>query len=357
MNISFVLRAFRFGAIAALVALLSIPSISSAQEQLRMKVQPTLIEEKVDPGVTLTKTVYVSNLSLVTQTLYPTTKDIVGIGPDGRPIYSTEERDLEGMSVSSWVTFAEKSIDVPPNSTKEVHLTITVPKEAGPGTHFGGIFLAYQPSGVAQNATGVGYEIGTILNLQISGEVVTKAIIREFSTDKIVYGEPNVNFTTRVENLGNVFIRPRGLIEIHNMFGKKVDTPLSVNEAVAGILPAGTRSFETNWAPNNFQIGKYTALITLGYGDPGAQQSISTNLEFWVLPIKLLLPIFIALLVLVLAIYITLRLYVRRQLARLGRVSGMRRENVQGLSRLAAVIIAILIAVIVGLLILFFYFG
>lgn len=344
----------RFVALASifLVTATLLPIQVSAQQQVSMKIQPTLIEEKVDPGQVIIKTVSIANLGATQQTLYPVTRDITGIGADGRPIYSNEKVDSEGMSLASWVTFTDKEITVSPGGSRQVTFTITVPKEASPGSHFGGVFLTYQAPGETLNATGVGYEIGTVLNLQISGEIVEEAAIRSFSSNKFIYGEAKVHFTTRAENLGNVFIRPRGLVEIHSMFGKKVAT-LPVNDAGAGVLPKGERTYETDWLPEDLQIGRYEAIVALSYGGQGSQ-TISSKTEFWILPVNIVLPVLGGLLAFVLVVYVMLRLYVRRQLAGVAR---SRRENAVGLSRLAAVIIAILVAIIIGLMVLFFYFG
>lgn len=337
---------------------LLLPSFAGAQSQIQMKIQPTMFEERADPGQEFVRTLTISNLSSIEQSLFPTARDIVGIGPDNQPIYSDEAGDDSGMSLASWITFDQRSLVLRPNGSASITFTVKVPKDASPGSHFAGVFLAYRPEIERQNATGVGYDIGSIVNLQIAGEVDVKSLIREFSTSKVVYGEPKVQFTSRVENLGNVFVRPRGIIEIEGMFGKRFD-PLPVNENGAGILPKNTRTFETNWAPDGFQIGRYRATVSLSYGEANAQQTLYSTLDFWVLPVGTLLPVFGVLLALAVTFYVVLRMYIRSQVARLGggRTASVQRESARGLSRLAAVVIAILVSVIIGLLVLFFYFG
>lgn len=317
-----------------------------------------MFEERAEPGQEFVRTLTISNLSSIEQQLFPTARDIVGIGPDNQPIYADETGEDSGASLAEWITFEKTSLVLPPNSSASIRFTVKVPKDASPGSHFAGVFFAYRPEVERQNATGVGYDIGSIVNLQIAGEVDIRALIREFSTSKVVYGEPKVQFTTRVENLGNVFVRPRGIIEIEGMFGKRYD-PLPVNENGAGILPKNTRTFETNWNPDGFHIGRYRATVSLSYGETNAQKTLYSTLDFWVLPVGTLLPVFGVLLALAVTFYVILRMYIRSQLARLGggRMASARREQTRGLSRLAAVVIALLVSVIIGLLVLFFYFG
>ena len=71
----------------------------------------------------------------------------------------------------------------------------------------------------------------------------TNIDIREFTTDKSVYGTPfTVDFNIRVSNSGNVHIRPLGGITIKNMFGKEVAN-VDFNSGFASILPNSIRKF------------------------------------------------------------------------------------------------------------------
>lgn len=334
------------------------PSAALAQSQIQMKIQPILFEEKVEPGSELVKSLTISNLSDAEQTLFPVARDIVGIGADNRPIYADETEDRGRMALSSWISFEQTSLSVRPDSSATLRFTIKVPKDASPGSHFAGVFFSYRPEGELRNATGVGYDIGSIVNLQIAGDVNVKAGVREFMTSKVVYGEPNVQFSARVENTGNVFIRPRGLIEIKGMFGKRFE-PLIVNDIGMGVLPNTERTYQVDWRPDGFQMGHYRATLALSYGEANAQQTLTSGVDFWIIPVGTLLPVFGVLLVIAVVFYIILRMYIRSQVARLGggRAASVERENARGLSRLAAVVIAVLVSIIVGLLILFFYFG
>ncbi len=75
-----------------------------AQQQVSIKIQPTIIEKKIEPGDVLNFTVNVSNLGSAPETLYTNARNISGIGPDGHPIYSTD-RDNEQFYLASWISF------------------------------------------------------------------------------------------------------------------------------------------------------------------------------------------------------------------------------------------------------------
>ena len=148
--------------------------------------------------------------------------------------------------------------------------------------------------------------------------------------------------------------RPHGLIDITNMFGRKVES-VPVNENSAGVFPKATKVFESTWAPKDIQFGHYDAVIALAVEQQNGTITLSRVVQFWVLPMNIIAPALGGLLFFILLLYVLIRLYVRRQLAGI-RMGRGRRES-QGLSKLAAITIALLVAIIIGLAILFFYFG
>jgi hypothetical protein len=338
----------------ALFLALVIPSTLSAQERVSLKISPTLIENNIEPGTTQEFVVHVQNLGTEEVKLYPLARDITGIDANQRPVYATPNAQGE-FGLGSWISYTESFLLVEPSETKDLHFTIKFPADAPPGSHMAGVFLSEQPTKEIKLGSSIGFEVGAILNFRVAGEVVEDTRIREFFTTKMIYGTPIVPFTLRLENLGNTFARPRGIIDITNMFGRKV-TSLPVNEEEFGVFPKTTREFAAQWNSDELQIGRFEAVVALSIEGPNGSQTISRVLQFWVLPMNILMPTLGGLLFLILFVYVFLRLYVRRQLAGVRTVRNLPR-GASGLSRFAAVIIGLLVAVIIGLFILFFYFG
>ncbi|KKW35448.1 MAG: hypothetical protein UY81_C0041G0004 [Candidatus Giovannonibacteria bacterium GW2011_GWA2_53_7] len=325
-----------------------------AQESVGIKIQPTLIEEKVEPGMTKDYALKVENVSKVPLALFTTVRDIIGVGPDGRPIYAEDDQE-DTYRVSSWVTFREKRVDLAPGESKTVPFTVLVPKDVSPGGHFGSVSLTEQPSGDLPAGTSIGFEVGAILSLQVTGDVVEDTRFRSFFSAKTVYGTPDVAFTVRLENLGNVVSRPVGLIDITNMWGRKV-TSIPVNDTVAGIFPKSARQFDVKWKPDTLEFGRYEAAAAISVSGQKGKQTITSMTQFWILPTNILYPAVGGLLAFILMVYVFLRLYVRRKLRALsGARSGLRGKS--GMSPLAAIVIALLIAVIIGFVVLFIFFG
>ena len=355
---SLLFRSSTFGFL--LFIFLSLGAIDAhAQSAAGVQVQPSIIERSVKPGDVLNEKLTLRNVSTVEQTYYLLRKDISGVAENNTPIFAKENIEKTGYELSSWLALKEDPIVLAPGATIQVPVVITVPLTAGPGSHFGSILASVEPPRLRSNGAAVGYEVGTIVSLRVEGNVIESARIRSFSTDKLLYSnsKPVVAFTTRVENPGNVLIRPHGILEIFNMFGKKVDT-LSVNNSLGGVFPGTTHSYAVTWDNKDFAIGRYQATVSLLYGEPGAETTTSAVVSFWVLPLNVLLPVIAIFGFLVLAVYVGVRMHIRRTLERyqvVGRRSSVRRRD-SGTSKLAVVAITLLAVTaifLIGLMVLF----
>lgn len=330
-----------------------VPMTASAQSHVSFKLSPTTIEDNIDPGTDRTYTLNVQNLGDAPAKLYPLARNITGIASDLHPIYS-DQKDAEGNELASWITYKETQLDLNPGETKELHFSIHFPKSAQPGSHMAGIFISDKSSNDIKNGSAIGFEVGSILNFRVAGDIIEDTQIREFYSTKTIYNIADVGFTVKVENRGNVLSKPRGLIDITNMFGKKV-VSLPVNDNAAGVFPKATREYKASWKPEDIQMGRFEAVVALAIEGVNGTQTISRVVQFWVLPMNILMPFFGGLLFIIILVYVLLRMYIRGQLQGTGtRQSRGAAQATKGLSRLAAIVIALLIAVILGLMILFF---
>jgi len=285
-----------------------------AEELVGIKMQPSIIEERADLGQTYSWTLRATNVGAKTQEFYVVKRDISGLSEEGRPTFANTG-EKTGLELAAWIEIASGPITIAPGETKDMPFSITVPRNASPGAHLGSIFLSSEPVRPETTGIGIGYQVATIISLRVAGDIAEEAMLREFRTDKIIYGKPEVNFITKIENLGNVIVKPRGPVEITNMFGKKVAT-LKMNESAGAVLPKEVRKFETLWQDNGLAFGKYEAVMSLGYGEDG-RKTISAALGFWVLPGKLIGFTLGGIAFLFLLIFVAVKLYVKRKLGHL----------------------------------------
>lgn len=286
---------------------------------------PASIEQAANLGEVKKYNLGITNLSGARQTYYLYLKDISGVKDGGVPIFADEGAEKTGYELTSWVALNTQEITLDANEEKPVEVTISVPQNATPCSHFGGIFVSMQPPKMRKTGASVGYEVAHVISLNVAGECVDKAQIRSFSTDNFLYSKPVVNFTARVENKGTSLIRPFGPLEIYNMFGKRV-AMITLNDTKAGVFPKTERPFSIIWENDGPGFGRYQAILSMVYGDQGRQSTISSTATFWILPMNIILPALGVLAFLLLCAYIFIKMYVRNTI---NNVSGGTRRIVR----------------------------
>jgi hypothetical protein len=339
------LRAFGKGVVlSAVFAVLAVTNVTYAQSPAAagIGISPATIEEGANPGETQKHIISITNLSGAAQTYYFYVRDIVAVEAGGVPVFADEDEEKTGYELSQWITLNMSEVYMEAGEQKNVEVTINVPNEATPGSHFGGVVVSMQPPRLRSTGAAVGYEVANIISIRIAGEVAEEAQIRSFSTSNFIYGKPVIDFSARVENKGNVLLRPFGPLEIYNMFGKRVSM-VTLNESKAGIFPLSERTFTVVWESDGGGFGRYEAILSMVYGEQGRQSTISSTTSFWILPLSIILPALGTLLVLLLLTYVFVRLYIKNKLrgvTQSRRVVRTRRQS--GTSALLFVLIVML---------------
>jgi hypothetical protein len=359
---------FGISAAAVSAGLLLLGSVIGVQAQdgsAGLTYTPTIIEEHIDPGESLPaaqSVLRVTNKSSEKQTLYVIKKDIEGITQDGVPVFADEQTEKTGFELSSWVTLGLESFEIGAGETKSVPFTISVPKDATPGSHFGAIFISREPVRPEAIGSGVGYGVAMPIVLRVAGDIVEEARIREFSTDKDIYSTPKVTFSVMVENPGNVLVRPRGPIEIFDFFDRKVATVIMNDDPPRAVFPGAQREFTLFWQGERFSFGRYEATLALDYGDE-SHRTVSSVTSFWVLPLGIILPVFAVLFALVLGVVVFVKIQVRRRLKQMGvagpagRTESPIMPKSAPFSKLVFITIAMLLCTLVFLVLMFIFFA
>jgi hypothetical protein len=330
-------------------------NIATAQESASLKIQPVLIEEKLEPGKDYPFVLHVTNLGSVPHVYTTLVQNISSIADNGSPIFA-DNQESTGYELSSWVKTAPGNILIAPNETVAVPFTVRVPKDATPGGHFGAFFMNMDGKKPETNGAAVGFQVGSILSFQIAGDVLEEAKIREFTSDKTIYGGSKATFTIKVENLGNTLLRPRGLVEISDMFGKKIAS-VKVNDSSAAIFPHSVKTFTVEWEDSAIHMGKYEAIASMGYGTE-VQHTIFSILSFWIIPMEVVIPVAGFIFALALVLYIWVKIYIRRKMKEYGISKDSKSSRAGELtSRSTVVFISFVAFLAVFLLILFVIFA
>ena len=307
-----------------ILALSLLPTFGFAQEGAGIGLKPATIEERMDPGEVRQFSVAISNVSNTDQVYYLYKRDITGVRDGGVPEFAKSDVEKTGFELSEWIALESETIDIPKGQEKTISFLISVPANASPGSHFGGIFVSAEPPKLRESGAAIGYEVANIVSIRVAGDAIEKAQIRQFSTDNYIYGKPEVAFSVKIENSGNTLIRPIGHLEVTNMFGKEV-AKIDFNKESAGVFPGTTREFNLLWTEKGTLFGRYEAVLSPSYGEEGFKQTVSSTVTFWILPMNIILPALGVLGVLLLTTYVGVRIYVNKKLAYYGAVQGGRK--------------------------------
>lgn len=292
--------------------------VYAQEDSLKMTLTPPLIKNNMNPGES-----WMSNIKLVNNNkeelvIYT---EIVNFksGPDGGVEFIFDEADLgedkNSGFLKEWMQIQEGPFTIPSFGNVEIPFQIKVPEGAGPGGHYAAILAGTKPaSSFDGSGIGISSMISSLILINISGDVVESGRIREFSTDKTYYDEPEVKIKLRFENTGNVHLQPKGNISIKNMFGDEVgNIDINKNTAYGNVLPGGTKSWEFPWKGEMgiAKMGKYSAEVKVFFGEKIAEVDTRT-FYFWYINFKIVGIILGSILGFSLFIIIIMKLYIRR---------------------------------------------
>lgn len=286
-------------------------NFSLAQEAAGVGIKPAIVEDKLDPNTSKTYSIELKNLGPIEQTFYLSKRDIIDVKEGGVPVFADANSKKTGFELSDWVKLEKDSVLIPAGASQSITFTLDVPEGAVPGGHFGGIVVSVEPPEMRTSGASIGYEVANIISIRISGDVLESAKIRQLSTAEFIHSKIDVDFLVRIENEGNTLVKPTGPLEIYNMFGKKVAT-LKFNGDMSGVFPKATENFTVEWTDEQPGFGRYEAILSAVYGDDGRKNTISSTVNFWVLPMNIVGPALAVLVVLFLIVYFGVRMYIKR---------------------------------------------
>lgn len=243
-----------------------------------LSITPTSLELTIKPGESVTKTISLSNFTEKTVDISVSRRNFTANGEEGE-VFLTEEENA--FSLSSWIKTSPESQTLKPDQKKDFEVTITAPKNAEPGGHFGSVVFSTKPqSGLTKTGALLSQEVAGLILVKIPGTVNEQAEIKSFSPEKNFYENGPVNFNVRVKNGSTVHIKPTGTVTVTDMFGQKSYAQIDPKN----VLPGAIRKIQATLT-NKFLIGKYEAKVEIAYG---AQNNalLSATTSFWAFPVK-----------------------------------------------------------------------
>jgi len=147
----------------------------------------------------------------------------------GRGSYLFVNNAILNEDVGDWIDIDQRVWSLPANSSILAGFTVTVPEDALPGMHSGGVAVSkYDPSN--KNDVKVISRVGAIVNIVVPGEVV-RELDFELQGHKFYDEKGSAEFTYQLTNMGSVPVQPQLEISISNFFWqvrKELAPPLDI---------------------------------------------------------------------------------------------------------------------------------
>lgn len=243
-----------------------------------VSVSPPTFEITANPGDTIENTIKITNRSNRELKFVTDRRNFTAVGEEGQVGLTEEETSF---SLASWMRVLPVEGSVPANSTETFTFVIDVPLNAEPGGHFGSVvFKTGGEEALDQPGATVAQEIASLVLVRIAGDVDEEADIVTFAPLNSFYEYGPVNLEMRIENTGNVHVRPQGTITITNMLGQEVD---QFEIEPKNVLPGAIRKVPATWN-TKYMFGMYTATAALTYGNEGS--TIVSSTKFTGMPYK-----------------------------------------------------------------------
>lgn len=244
-----------------------------------LEVSPPSQEMKAEPGETIKIKSKVRNKSAAAVPITVRIEDFTATGEGGQVALI----DKSPYAVSSWMTIDQTSFILKPGETKEITGTAKVPM-GNAGGRYGSFVFAAGGGAAGPGSASVSQEVASLFLLRIAGAVEEQLLIDSFTAPSFLEFGP-VPLTIKFTNRGNVHVRPQGLINIRNMFGKTTKDIVLRGE---NVFPAATRVqsavLDTTWL-----FGPYTAQAVLTYGSKN--ESLTSTTTFFVFPLRVAVAI------------------------------------------------------------------
>jgi Bacterial protein of unknown function (DUF916) len=276
------------------------------------------------PGDTLTDALTISNY-----TDHSITFDVYGTDGYNTPkdgAFALRDFGFPMAGVGQWIKPAFGSVTIPARTATAVPVTITIPANATPGDHIGGVagmdtaVEAVQTQGNVR--IGIKRVVAARLYLHVDGAAVGGLTVNKLSASApspfpayLSQADGTINAT--VTNTGDLLQTPTAHITVNGIFGTLLDKTVQMQP----IIPGQTVSLSQVWSHvPPFEIASVKVTVTDNTASPPVTASASTS--FVAIPWYSLL-----ILLLIIATLTAGRWYLRRRARASGRLRGGRKRS------------------------------
>ncbi|WP_408635603.1 WxL protein peptidoglycan domain-containing protein [Phytohabitans suffuscus] len=244
---------------------------------------------KLDPGAELTDYAGISNYSGRPITVDVYASDAFTTPSGGFDLLPAAQKPTD---VGTWVALEPRyrRLVIPSKSRVDVPFQVTVPRNATPGDHAGGIVASIAEPGTdaGGNRVRVDRRVGARIYLRVTGELAPAFTVERLDAgyDGTVnpFAGGTVGTTYRVRNTGNVRLTGTPRVEVAGPFGlgrRGVDAA-----ALPEILPGGEQTVTTTvrGVPPLFRLGVDLHLTPVPVNASAPVSDITSQASVWAWP-------------------------------------------------------------------------
>lgn len=198
--------------------------------------------------------------------------------------FALGERDATQSGVGAWLHLPVSELVLAPRSSTPLPFRVTVPADATPGDHAGGVVIETDPKGQPQDLgdnfavqLNLVERIGVRVYLTVAGEAVRGLGVGNLTWDRTGDG---IRFEVPVTNTGNVRVDPRAELTFR---GFRLPSSALRMSRVETLLAGSAVTLTGLWPhPPLLADGTATATVTFAGGEPVQR---STHLRLLPLPL------------------------------------------------------------------------
>lgn len=309
----------------ALTALVLMPSgkVYAANEGAgqALEIAPPVLTLTADPGATLSTQIQLRDISASPLIVTSTINDFSAQGESGDPKIDVDQTEPSPYSIRSWVQ-AFPQLNMKSQELQKLPVIIKVPKNAAPGGYWGVVRFSATPPGIDGQGVSLSASLGSLVFIRVNGDAKESMSIEQFYTSEpgkdtpaTLFESTPLDFVLRIKNSGTVHEQPVTRVDIKDIFGKEV-AAVNINLDAKNVLPGSIRKFtaplDKGTLGTTMLFGKYTAEVTSTYGSGTSKQTVTTKMDFWVIPYRLIILIIAGLVLLFFILRAVIRNYNRR---------------------------------------------
>ncbi len=278
------------------------------QSVFAFAVSPASIDIYGARNEVIERTVTVVNTSVAEQTYYLATLKFVAGKSSGSPEFIPYETDHSGLP--EWISFPVNTVTIPARTKVDVPFKVSIPSGIESGSYFAAVTISTTPSEVvATNGASIEAKTAVLLFVTVSGETIEKLALLDFVTpDDQIQTLHDVSYAFRLQNQGNVVVKPTATITVKDIFNRTVLVK-NVNTEEGRVLPGSTRTFsgELETVPDGFletvfkqfklfAVGPVKATLSVQYG----VNEQTAEISYWMFPWQLLICMAVDVMILIL---------------------------------------------------------